>query len=229
MKIDTTAVKKTSISWIVGILVWLKDALFSIISPFKLWLAGGAVLAALVTGFIWNWSSSPELPLIDIAVPAEEADAVEGDARESVIVSAPIVIYAYGKKPKEKLSLPARIIMDDARVITAASVVKPSDFPTDVVSVLDKNTGKTETFLVRKEKEWFSFHTDGAVGVGVGVSDLGETARIYARQRAFSIKSIDFGGLVSFDQPMGSVPNNAGGPIAGPRYFLGLTAEWKWE
>ena len=201
---------------------------FSLIGKIRLGLELAAVLFAI--GWVWNWYNKAPV-VIGESVLGVTASEVASAGTEGVVVTMPVITVKGGRVLKEKLNLPKEVQANDSKKVLDSVVVPEDGHRHKVTPVLNTVTGKTETFVETLPLPWFQFKTDGAIGVYAGISDIGDAARIQARQTFFSIKAVDFGGIASVDQPFGAVSastSGGGSSIAPTRFFLGVGAEYRW-
>jgi len=201
---------------------------FSLIGKIRLGLELAAVLFAI--GWVWNWYNKAPV-VVGESVLGVTASEVASAGTEGVVVTMPVITVRGGRVLKEKLNLPKEVQANDSKKVLDSVVVPEDGHRHKVTPVLNTVTGKTETFVETLPLPWFQFKTDGAIGIYAGISDIGEAARIQARQTFFSIKAVDFGGIASVDQPFGAVSastSGGGSSIAPTRFFLGVGAEYRW-
>ena len=201
---------------------------FSLIGKIRLGLELAAVL--LVIGWVWSWYNKAPV-VVGESVLGVTASEVASAGTEGVVVTMPVITVKGGRVLKEKLNLPKEVQANDSKKVLDSVVVPEDGHRHKVTPVLNTVTGKTETFVETLPLPWFQFKTDGAIGVYAGISDIGDAARIQARQTFFSIKAVDFGGIASVDQPFGAVSastSGGGSSIAPTRFFLGVGAEYRW-
>jgi hypothetical protein len=197
---------------------------FSLIGKIRLGLELAAVL--LVIGWVWNWYNKAPV-VVGESVLGVTASEVASAGVEGVVVTMPVMTVRGGRALKEKLNLPKEVQNNDSKKVLDSVVVPEDGHRHKVTPVLNTVTGKTETFVETLPLPWFQFKTDGAVGVYTGISDVGEAARVQARQTFFSVKAVDFGGIASVDQPYGAASNNSNGSVP-TRFFIGVGAEYRW-
>lgn len=158
--------------------------------------------------------------------PAEVAPEVKGVPKISIVPEKPILVYGGGAKTKKKAGLSKAVVLDEDISIIAASRVASDDNPHEIITTINKRTGESSTVDIKKPLPWVAFDTRGSVGIYGGFSDLGETARIQAKQNIICIKNLCAGAIASIDQPISSA---AGGVLGGPRYFVGFGGELRWQ
>lgn len=147
--------------------------------------AGAALASIWLAWFFFFAPSPPKLPK-EYAL-AQPAHGVENVATVPVDVAAPIQVIP---KPvaSKKLKLPAQIVDDDAKLVTAAVDIPASKSGATVVTVLDSRTGITETLVKEKPRSLISFERGTEVGLRYGIATVGgQTATIYGRQDVLRI------------------------------------------
>jgi hypothetical protein len=187
---------------------------------------GVEVLAVLLLlGWAWNMYNKAPVVVGESIVSAPTSLVVKAGTEDTPI-AVPIKTVRGGAKLKAKLHLPNVIQIDDMKKVLDSVDVPEDGRKHRVTAVIDTDTGKTNTYVEAMPLDWFRFRTNGSIGAYAGVSDLGETARLQAKQTLFSIKALDFGAIASVDQAFGSSTGANAAP--GTRFFLGVGAEYRW-
>ena len=197
--------------------------MINLISKIKL----TATIAAVAFVLFWalhaynNWSK----PAVGLAVVATEADVVKHIEKVEIEVKKPVSVYGGGKKIKEKLRLPESVAADETKSVIASSTVKPDDHRQTVTTVINSETGKSETFVVREPLPWIAFSTNGEAGVYAGLLNGSSAIRAQVIQDFAQIKAVRLSGIVSADQVIGQSDFNNPIPL---QTFVGVGIRYKW-
>lgn len=159
-------------------------------------------------------------PAVGVAVPATKDRAVESAPRENTHL-ATCSVKTYRRKTMVPLHLPQGVIANPDDHVLDASRIAADDHPQTVIPILDVRTGITRTFVVRDALPLFAWDTSGELGIYAGFWNGQRAMRLQARQSLFDIKAAHFGGMASFDQPLGTG--------AHPDTFVGLGAWGGWK
>lgn len=178
-------------------------------------LARLAVALGLGVGIGLYIGQRPTAPIGE-AVVATPAPELKNVGTETV----PCVnVQAYKAPAKKKLALPAAV-QDNPRLVVTSSVgLKPDLNPRRITSVLDIETGKTETYDQRLALPWLALNTSGEAGISYGQRGSDRIVRLEVRQSLANIKAVRIGAVASFDQPLG------GGRSDG---YIGVGGWYRW-
>lgn len=184
-----------------------------------------ALIAVLVGAFTYLWwqyhlnqQSQNEVGKTVIATPAKEVANVP---KVDVEVKKPVKVYKGGASLKEGIKLPAEVVKDDAQqVISSSKIDGRDDHPKTVTTVINTETGESETFVRTDPLPWLAWSDRGGIGAYAGFKNGEPTVRLQAHQELFTVKALHFGAIASIDQPIS-------GPISAD-YFIGLGAEYRW-
>jgi len=150
------------------------------------------------------------------AVEATPAAAVANESKvETPIASGKVEVYA--ASAKKKLKLPAKVVNDSKKQVIAANTVEPSDNEQTVTTVIDTDTGKSETYVKAEPLPWLSSSKHGSIGAYYGFKGGDQTARVQATQDLFQVKAVHVGAIVSVDRS-----------ASGSDAFVGVGASYKW-
>lgn len=97
------------------------------------------------------------------------------------------------KKLATKVILPPEVVNDEKKEVVATADVKPSKGGSEVVAVIDKETGNTELMIKEKPVPLFGFQNEFKIGVGYGISTSGQSAAIYGEYIPFRIGKVTVG------------------------------------
>ncbi|MEW6314155.1 MAG: hypothetical protein AB1513_08975, partial [Pseudomonadota bacterium] len=107
--------------------------------------------------------------------------------------------------------------------VLESSQVPADDHPQTVTTVIDTETGETETYVKRDPLPWFAWDTHGEAGIYAGLARGSPALRLEARQGIFAVKALHAGVIASYDQllaPSPFAPQGAG--------FVGVGVWMKW-
>lgn len=128
-------------------------------------------------------------------------------------------VRVYAPEAKARLSMPW-LKDDPAKQVLAAHQVPADDHPRTVTTVIDTDTGDSQTYVTRDPLPWFAWDLRGEAGVYAGLKNGEPAARLEVRQGLFQVKVLHFGGIGSVDQPLS-------GPL-GADWFVGAGVWGYW-
>lgn len=187
---------------------------------FQTVVLGLLIVALVLIGWAYYTINTPELPPVNVSIPATPAPEVKLVPKVSVAIKKPVKVYAGGAALKNGLRLPEFVVLDPTKEVIASSQVKSDDHPQTITTVINTDTGESETYVKRDPLPWLAWSDRGSVGMYAGVKNGEPTVRLQAHQELFTVKAIRFGAVASIDQPFS-------GPV-GTDYFIGLGAEYRW-
>lgn len=179
-----------------------------------------AIVALLALWFDHLRSAVPAAP-VNVSVPATAAPEIRAIPTKPVAIKAPLRVYTGGTQLKTRLKLPKPVIDDTARQVIAASQVRADDHPQAVTTVINTDTGASETFVKRDPLPWLAWDTRGEVGMYMGLKNGGAAVRIEARQGLVQIKALHVGVTASLDQSLS-------GAAGGMDSFVGVGVWTRW-
>jgi len=164
--------------------------------------------------------SKPVAPvgLHEIAAPAKQVAAIP--KHQAVVKSGTVRVYE--SRAKIVLKLPEAIKQDEAKQVLESIRVSSDDHDQTITTVLNTETGDTETLVRREPLPWIAWRNDGSAGLYTGIKNGTPTARLELKQSLFSVKEIRFGAVATVDQPLGYSARDS------PDYFVGVGAEYRW-
>ncbi len=124
------------------------------------------VLLLCFAGYIaWDKYSAPR-PVGSVSVPATVAPAVKGAPRVKATVKAPVETIQ--GPAKANLKLPDAVQKDPNEQVIAASQVKADLHPQTISTVVNTETGETQTFVKTDPYPWLAYEPRGSVGLYYG-------------------------------------------------------------
>ncbi|MFZ5531479.1 MAG: hypothetical protein ACOY4U_10595, partial [Pseudomonadota bacterium] len=132
------------------------------------------------------------------------------------------VIRTYAPPAKRDLRLPEVVQADAAKQVLESSQVPAVDHPQTVTTVIDTETGETETYVKRDPLPWFAWDAHGEAGIYAGLAHGGPALRLEVRQGVFAVKALHVGAIASYDQPLTPSPGE------GAAGFIGVGVWMKW-
>jgi hypothetical protein len=160
-------------------------------------------IASLIAAVVLWASLHHQRQPVGAAMPAAIAPEVAHETKTDTPIQSGTV-KTYPKAAKRKLNLPEQVQADDTKQVLDASQLPADDHPQTVTTVIDVKTGETETFRQRDPLPLFAIDTTGEAGVFFGLRNGSMALRTEVRQSVFMIKAAHIGGIISFDQPVGS-------------------------
>ena len=193
-----------------GIFLWL-------ISHWQPLAIGGAVLFS--SACLWHlYSQAPEAT-VGVSIPATMAPEIKSLPMVGVEIKKPVKVYAGGAKTKKKLKLPDVIVQDESKSVITSSKVEADDHAHTITTVINAETGESETLDRRDPLPWISFTTKGDAMLAGGVNASGEQAgMVQVRQGILRIKNVTLG-------VVGTV-SHANNGIGGHSDVAGMFAAW---
>lgn len=182
----------------------------------KNWRWVGLLLLAI---FITAWMMHLRRPAPPATVLATPSAEVQNVPKVGVQIQAPLKVYQGGAKLKQKIALPAEVVSDDRQHVIASSTVE-GDGPHTVTTVVNSQTGESQTFVRTDPLPWLAWDDHGAIGLQAGFRNGQQTVRLNARQGIISIKAVHLGLVADLSQS-----------LTGPSRtdaFVGVGAEYRW-
>jgi len=130
-------------------------------------------------------------------------------------------VRVYESKAKIELKLPDAIKGDEAKQVIESTRMSSDDHDQTVTTILNTETGDTETLVRREPLPWMSWRDNGSAGIYAGIKNGQPTARLEVKQSIFSVKAVHIGAVATLDQPINSMPSK-------PEVFVGVGAEYRW-
>jgi hypothetical protein len=180
-------------------------------------------ILVLIFVMLWlrNWNEESAANQVGKTVIAQPAKEIRNVPKVAVEVKQPVKVYKGGAALKGGLKLPRVAVEDQAIEVLASSKIDGrDDHPKIVTTVLNVETGESETYVRTDPLPWFAMSSRGGVGMYAGIKNGEPAVRLQARQELFSVKALRFEGIATVDQPIS-------GPV-GTDYFVGLGAEYRW-
>lgn len=187
----------------------------------------GAVAAVVLALLAWAWHGYHQVAPapVGLSIPATEAREVAQIPTVAVAIKQPVAVYAGGARTKQKLKLPDAVVRAETQAVLASSTIKADDHPSTITTVLNTETGKSETYVRRDPLPWLAFATSGEAGVYAGILNGQQAVRAQLIQDFVQIKSIRVSGILSADQVVGA--HDAQNPM-GLNTFAGVGIRYKW-
>lgn len=151
-----------------------------------------------------------------IATPAPEVKKLPK-------VSKPIkskTVKVYPAAVKNAIKLPQIIQDNHALDVIASNQVPADDHPQTITTLINTETGESQTFVKRDPLPWLALDPHGEAGLYMGVKNGEPTARLEVKQGAFKVKALHFGLIGSVDQPLSGAQ--------GTDYFIGTGVWARW-
>ncbi|GBL46261.1 hypothetical protein SFMTTN_2074 [Sulfuriferula multivorans] len=187
-----------------------------------LWLllAAAAGVAILLGWMLFMRSVLPPAP-VNVSVPAVAAGEIRAIPKTAVAIRAPVKVYRGGAPLKRRLNLPQPVADNAAQQVIAASQVRADDHPQTITTLINTETGDSETYVRRDPLPWLAWDARGEAAMYVGIQRGGPALRLEARQGMVQIKALHVGVIGSVDQPLGGAPRDTD-------YFIGAGVWAKW-
>lgn len=177
----------------------------------------------LILAVLWfrNWTAESASNQVGQTVLSTPSKEVRGVPKIDVAVKTPVKVYAGGAGLKEGIKLP-RAVVDNAavEVLASSKIDGRDDHPKTVTTVLNTETGESETYVRTNPLPWVAMSSKGGAVLYTGIKNGEPAIRLQAQQEIFRVKALSFGGVASIDQPL-----NGG---KSPDWFVGVGAELHW-
>jgi len=170
-------------------------------TPRTEWRWYSAIAAAILVVFAalaWYFYDAPA-PDAVIAAPSKE---VKDLPKASVPIKKPLKVYSGGSKLKDKLGLPADVTQNDAKHVVASTTVNCDQQQYTITTVIDTETGESQTYDQKLPRPWLAKNDQSKVGVYAVFKNGTPTLSLQGRRGLFSVKSLDFVGVAGIDHPM---------------------------
>lgn len=165
-----------------------------------------AIISLIVAGIVVLYADRYQMHTpVSVATPAAKAPEVAHEARADTPIQSGTV-KTYPQAVKRKLHLPPQVQADAAKQVLDASHLPADNHPQTVTTVIDSNTGATETYVRRDPLPLFAVDLSGEAGLYAGYRNGAPALRADIRQGLFAVKAVHIGGIVSWDQPIGGSP-----------------------
>jgi len=151
-----------------------------------------------------------------VATPAPEV-------KKQPKVDKPIkakTVKVYPAAVKNTIKLPEIIQDNPALDVITSNQVPADDHPQTITTLIDTETGESQTFVKRDPLPWLALDPHGEAGLYMGIKNGEPTARLEVKQGLFQVKAVHFGVVGSVDQPISGVQ--------GTDYFIGTGAWVRW-
>ncbi len=178
----------------------------------------GSICFLIAAGLVFArkllWSDPRPAPAFIAPPPAKGMAAVPTEE-----VTLPVTLKTHSKKvAAKKMKLPAEIVEDPAKEITATADLKPSDGGYTMAAITDTSTGVTSIIAKEKPRPLFALGGESEVGLLGGTTDSGDAALVFARQDMLRVGPAHLFGAAG----AGVVGGDLGWGL-----FIGVSARWK--
>ena len=160
----------------------------------KIWVI---IAGVIVIFFIYyaRWKSTA--PPVYIKVPEiREVTKWKIKKVEVPIKTGKVVVLDKKKVGKHVPGLPEDFMADPKKQVTSTADIKPSEAGTDVINIIDTDTGVSEIFASEHKLPFFALENKGEIGIRVGMSNFGQETDIYGQRNFVRIGSLHIGGYV---------------------------------
>lgn len=175
-----------------------------------------ALIIAAVLLLVWLDYAGKEPQAVNVWIPAKVAKAVKLIPKVSIPIKH---IKVYAPKAKAQLKLPDNVLDDPIKQVLEASTVERSEHQQTVTTVLNTDTGETETITRQEPLPWVQLDDRGSIGMYSGIKNGQPTVRLEAHEDVFDIKSVRCGAVASVDQPI---------TTGSTEYFAGIGCAYHW-
>ncbi len=122
---------------------------------------------------------------------AQKAPAIQGEGK---VDATPKKVAVYKESAKKKTKLPDRLKNDKAIAVLDSSRIEGSDHPQTVTTVINTDTGDTETLVSEDPLPWISVKSRNELKLTAGINQSGGYSGGLLFSHEFgSIKALNFG------------------------------------
>lgn len=172
------------------------------------------VAGLVVVGWLF-FKPLPDLAAGQVTV-AEPAQEMRETPKENVVIPT-VQVYQGGAKVKKKLTLPSSVVDDDKQKVIASSRIPGGERAKTVTTVIDTESGKSQTYVRVEPLPWLAYESRGEVGLYYGIKNGQPTTRLQVRQDLVQVKALHAGVIGSVDIANGK-----------PDYFVGVGVAYRW-
>jgi hypothetical protein len=188
------------------------------------WLMLLAFFGALIGLNIWLifWKDALKahpVPPVNLSVPAKPAQEVKAETKVDKPIQAKTV-KVYPAEVKAKTNLPPVVQANPVLEVIASNQVKADDHPQTITTLINTESGDSETYVRRDPLPWFETTSRGEVGLVLGLKNAEPAVRLEARQELFQVKAVHFGVTGSVDQQLNGAEKTD--------WFVGVGAWYRW-
>lgn len=170
------------------------------------------ILAALIAaGVIWYFATPKPAP-VNEWTPAKPTPQLAAVPTEEI---KPPEVKVYAPPAKKKLDLPPSL-QDDPNLYVLSTARLPSDTRRqDVTTLINKETGETETFVRREPSPWLAAEQNGELRLDYGYKNgMFRAGRLSLREDLVQIKALHLGVHATLDTD--------------GQFFAGAGVGWRW-
>lgn len=152
----------------------------------------GAITLTVLTYALWVTFKPATAPSgNEPAVLAKVSPTVS--KLDTVVIKAKV--KAYKPSVKVTLKLPAEVLIDETKAVTAVAIVSSSEKRTEVSTVLDTETGESVTYVHLVPDPWFATESRGNASLAYGIKLPSNTwvGRVSVHEDVLQIKNLHFG------------------------------------
>lgn len=181
------------------------------------------ILTVIAIAIVCGWlryvdQSEPKAP-VHLSVPAKAAPEVKKVATVEKPIKAKTV-KVYPAAVKNNLKLPELAQENPALDVIASHQVKADDHPQTITTLINTDTGESETYVKRDPLPWLAWEQRGEAGISLGLKNGEPAVRLEARQNMIQVKAVHFGATGSVDQKLNGASDTD--------WYLGVGAWYRW-
>lgn len=154
--------------------------------------------AAIVAAAVLLWYEMlPAKKPVGEWQPANDAPQVEAVPKTEI---TPPKVTVYTAPAKKRLNLPAAVQDDPHAHVIDSTRVKADEHPETVTTVIDDQTGQTETLIRKEPLPWLAAEQRGELWMGYGIKNGGaKVARLAFREDFVQVKAMHGGVEANLD------------------------------
>lgn len=156
---------------------------------------------------------------VGLNIEATPAKEVKLTPRIDKPIKSPTV-KVYPAAVKNAIKLPEVVQDNTALDVIASNQIPADDHPRTITTLINTDTGESQTYVRRDPLPWLAWNTQGEAGLYMGIKNGTPAARLEARQGFVQVKALHFGVIGSIDQPLSGQQNTD--------YFIGAGVWARW-
>jgi hypothetical protein len=179
--------------------------------------AAVGTLAIVAAGWLYWAAHKPVEKAGEVAIAKPAPEVASAPRIDKPLKS--VKVYKGGSTIKDKLNLPPAVVADQKTEVIASSKIEAGERPRTVTTVINTETGASETYVRTDPRPWLAFERRGEIGAYYGIKAGEPTIRIQARQDFVQVKALHIGVIGSVDRTMATGHTD---------YFVGVGVSYRW-
>lgn len=182
------------------------------------WARPALIVVAAVALLGWLYFKPAPEKAGQVVVATEAKEVALAPKVDVPIASGKVKVYQGGAALKKALTLPQAVVEDSKEEVLASSKVPADEHSHTVTTVINTDTGKSETFVRTDPLPWLAYENRREVGLYYGTKNGQATVRLQAKQDFIQVKALHVGAIGSIDMAAGAKPDT----------FIGVGITYRW-